>query len=183
MFRRGFRRNAMKGGMQPNVPPLLRKAHELMASGNYEAAAEAFEQVAQKAQARNHPRAPQLFLQAGRAYILAGQKPKGFGLVKNALELLKNNPVRLFRLGNVVVRELDEHGMKAESQEIAAWLKTIPPAGGGTAKMSALEPTKKPVLPVRCPNCGAAVRADEVDWVDNSTAECTYCGSPLRAEE
>ena len=45
MFRRPFRR-AMRPAMRPDVPPLLRRAHELMAAGNYVAAAQAFENLA-----------------------------------------------------------------------------------------------------------------------------------------
>ena len=33
-----------------------------------------------------------------------------------------------------------------------------------------------------CPSCGAAVRPDEVEWLDYVTAECAYCGSPVRGE-
>jgi hypothetical protein len=31
--------------------------------------------------------------------------------------------------------------------------------------------------------CGAAVRSDEVDWIDAVTAACAYCGSPVRTEK
>jgi hypothetical protein len=46
-----------------------------------------------------------------------------------------------------------------------------------------LTPTKKPILPTHCPSCGAALRPDEVDLPDDITAECAYCGSPVREEE
>jgi hypothetical protein len=36
------------------------------------------------------------------------------------------------------------------------------------------------VLPTHCPSCGAALRPDEIEWLDESTAECAYCGSPVR---
>ncbi len=54
-MRRGFRR-AMIRNAQPNVPPMLRQAHELMESGRYAEAAEAFEKLARGAETRNHPR-------------------------------------------------------------------------------------------------------------------------------
>ena len=31
-----------------------------------------------------------------------------------------------------------------------------------------------------CPSCGASLRPDEVEWLDDVTAECAYCGSPVR---
>ena len=37
------------------------------------------------------------------------------------------------------------------------------------------------VLPTKCPSCGAAVRSNEVKWLDDITAECNYCKSPIRA--
>ena len=40
MFRRGFRRGVIRQAMRPDAPPMLQRAHELMASGNYPAAAE-----------------------------------------------------------------------------------------------------------------------------------------------
>lgn len=181
MFGR-FRRGAMRGGARPNVPPLLRKAHELMTAGNFSAAAEAFETLAQKAEARAHPRTPQLYLQAGRARIMARQKPAGFILIKKGLSLAKNQPAQLSRLGNAVLRELNEHGMQSEAQELTAWLKTVTPEASAAARTGTFAAGRKPILPTRCPGCGGVVRTDEVEWTDEMTAECSWCGTPLRAE-
>jgi hypothetical protein len=153
-----------------------------MASGNYVAAAEAFEQLARAGEARNHPKTAMMYMQAGRARILAGQKPAGFALIKKGLGLLKDKPVRLFRMGNRVVTELSEHGMTAEAKEITDWLKTVLPAAPAGTRMGATAPAKKPTLPTHCPGCGGPVRADDVEWLDDVTAECIWCGSPLRAE-
>lgn len=181
MFRRAFRRGAMRRIMRPDVPPLLQRAHELMAAGNYPAAAEAFEQLARGGEARQHPRAGQMYLQAGRARILAGQKHVGFAHLKRGLGLMAAHPVQLQRAGERVVNELKDHGMSAEAQEIAEWLKARLPveteARGGAPAAS-----KKPILPATCPSCGGIVRADDVEWIDEITAECDWCGSPIRAE-
>ena len=201
MMRRGFRRGMIRQAMRPDVPPMLQRAHGLMASGDYPAAAEAFEQLARAGEARQHPKTAQMYLQAGRARILAGQKEAGFAHLKRGLGLMAGRPAQLFRAGNRVVNELNEHGMTAESQEIAAWLKTVlppalqspAPAGSGVegaapagmgigAAASASATTRKPILPTHCPGCGGPVRADEVDWLDDVTAECNWCGSPVRAE-
>lgn len=182
MFRRGFRRGAMRRAMQPDVPPMLVRAHELMAAGNYPAAAEAFEQLARAGEARQHPKTGQMFLQAGRARILAGQKEMGFAHLKRGLGLLAAYPVQLQRAGERVVHELNERGMTAEAQEIAQWLKTSMPAAPAGMGASVSTPAKKPVLPTHCSGCGGPVRAADVDWIDEVTAECNWCGSPLRAE-
>ena len=183
MFRRGFRQGAMRRAMRPDVPPMLQRAHKLMSNGNYPAAAEAFEQLARAGEARQHPKTGQIYLQAGRARILAGQKDVGVAHLKHGLEMMARLGLQgqLFHAGNRVVNELNEHGMTAESQEIAAWLKTVLPAApAGIAAASA--PTKKPILPTHCPGCGGPVRADDVDWIDEVTAECNWCGSAVRAE-
>jgi hypothetical protein len=171
----------IRRAMRPEIPPMLQRAHGLMASGDYPAAAEAFEQLARAGEARQHPKTAQMYLQAGRARILAGQKEAGFAHLKRGLGLMAGHPVQLFRAGNRVVNELNERGMTAEAQEIAGWLKTSLPAGSATMG-AAPALAKKPILPTHCPGCGGPVRADEVDWLDDVTAECNWCGSPVRAE-
>ncbi len=39
------------------------------------------------------------------------------------------------------------------------------------------------LLPTNCPKYGATVLSDEVDWVDNNTVECEYCGTLIRIEK
>lgn len=182
MFRRGFRRGLARQAARPDVPPMLQRAHELMAAGNYPAAAEAFEQLARRGEARQHPRTGQMYLQAGRARIFAGQKNVGFAHLKRGLGLMAARPAQLQRAGGRVVNELQDQGMSAEAQEIADWLKTSLPVqqeARGGAPVSAR--SKKPLLPATCPSCGGVVRMDEVDWMDDVTAECDWCGSPIRA--
>ncbi|MBI4771264.1 MAG: hypothetical protein HY784_12865, partial [Chloroflexi bacterium] len=36
-------------------------------------------------------------------------------------------------------------------------------------------------LPAHCPQCGSPLHPDEVEWLDERTAECEYCGSVVRA--
>ncbi len=186
MMRRGFRRGLMRQAMRPApvVPPMLQRAHQLMAAGNYAAAAEAFEGLARAGEARQHPKTAQMYLQAGRARILAGQKEVGFGHLKTGLGLMARTGQhgQLVHMGNRVVTELNEHGMTAEATEIANWLKTSLPAAPAGMAAATSTPAKKPVLPTHCPGCGGPVRADDVEWLDDVTAECNWCGSPMRAE-
>jgi len=48
-----------------------------------------------------------------------------------------------------------------------------------------LEDTPKalPRLPASCPFCGAPLRSDQVEWIDERRARCAYCGSPVKAGE
>ena len=36
-------------------------------------------------------------------------------------------------------------------------------------------------LPTRCPHCSAMLNPEEVDWIDNTTAECAYCDGVVYA--
>jgi hypothetical protein len=169
----------MRRGFTPDIPPILQRANVLLNKGEYAQAAQAFEELARAAELRGGPRAPLFFLQAGHARLLAGQKPAGFESLKHGLLLLAQRRVhiRLYLLGPRVAAELDQHGMGKEAAEIREWLKGALPAGFSAP---APEAGKKPLLPTHCPACGAPVRPDEVEWLDEATAECAFCGSPVR---
>jgi hypothetical protein len=180
-MRRMFRRQIRKTLAQ-NVPPILQEANFAFDKGEYGRAAELFEQLAQTATARGGPRAPLFHLQAGRARILAEQTSLGMPSLKQGLELLAQRgefqKLRHFRTR--VITELNERGLRQEASEIETWLKSSSSAMPSFDSPEA--PVKGPLLPTHCPSCGAAVRPDEVEWLDEITAECAYCGSPLREQ-
>lgn len=181
-MRRLFRRHIRKT-LAANVPPVLQEANFVFSKGEYGRAAELFERIAQTADARGGPRAPLFHLQAGRARILAGQPSLGMPSLKRGLEMLAQDSrfPRLHKAGRRVIAELNEQGLQNEAAEIETWLKTVLPS------MPSLDspetPSKRPVLPAHCPSCGAAVRPDEIEWLDEVTAGCAYCGSPVRDED
>lgn len=175
-MRRMFRRQIRKSLAQ-EVPPILQEANFALSKGEYGRAAELFEQIARVADGRGGPRAPLLHLQAGRSRILAGQAALGMPSLKRGLELFtqRRQFQQLHQFGTRTVNELNEHGLKKEAAEIETWLKSVLP------QMPSFEtPGKRPVLPTHCPSCGAPLRPDEVEWLDDVTAECGYCGSPVR---
>jgi len=175
-MRRLFRRHIRKTLAQ-EVPPILQEANFAFDKGEYGRAGELFERIAESASARNGPRAPIYYLKAGQARMLAGQTALGMPSLKRGLELLAQREQfqRLQKLGVRVISELKDRGLKNEASQMEAWLKTVLPAA---AAFDA--PGKKPVLPTKCRSCGAAIRPDEVEWLDEVTAECAYCGSPIR---
>jgi hypothetical protein len=175
-MRRMFRRHIRKTLAQ-DVPPVLQEANFVFDKGEYGRAAELFEQIARTAAARGGPRAALFHLQAGRARILAGQTGLGLPSLRSGLELLaqRGQILKLQRVGRRIVSELNERGLKAEASQIEDWLKTAAP-GGPSPNVS----PQRPPLPTHCPSCGAALRPDEVEWLDEMTAECEYCGSPVR---
>ena len=177
-MRRMWRRQIRKG-IAPNVPPVLQEANFAFDKGEFGRAAELFEQIAQGADARGGPRAPLFHLQAGRSRILAEQTALGMPSLKRGLELLSQRKQfgRLHNAGQRLMAELQERGLTKEANEIAALIHSEAPS-----TEAHLIPTKQPILPTHCPQCGAALRPDEVEWLDESTAECAYCGSPVRED-
>lgn len=179
LFRRGLRR-----GFAPEVPPMLQRANELMATEDYRGAAATFEQLARAAEGRGGPRAPIFHLQAGRARILANQNTVGVQSFKRAFDLFAQRGQfhRLHETGARIVSELTNRGLTKEAADVAVWVKALlPPRSAGTFTPPET-PAKRPILPTHCPACGAPVRPDEVEWLDDLTAECIFCGSPVRQE-
>lgn len=181
MFRRPLR-GPLRRVLVGSIPPALQRANQLMATGQYAEAAEIFEQFARGALARNGPRAPWFFLQAGQACILAGQIPAGMAHLQQGLSLFaaRGQWQKLHNSGMRFVMELNARGLTAEAKQIEDTLKATLP-GGFVARPGA--GTVKPrLLPTNCPGCGGPIRSDEVEWADEVTAECPYCGSAARAE-
>jgi hypothetical protein len=178
-MRRMFRRQIRKTLAQ-EVPPILQEANFVFDKGEYGRAAQLFEQIAQTADARGGPRAPLFHLQAGRARIFAGQTSLGMPSLKRGLELFaqRRQFPRLQKAGTRVIAELNKRGLESEAAEIETWLQTMLPSMT-SFDMPKASP-KNSVLPTHCPSCGAALRLDEVEWLDEITAECAYCGSPVR---
>jgi hypothetical protein len=182
MFRRrGFVRPSGRPPI-PDILPALRRANELMVIGDYPGAAQAFEELARGAVTRNGPRAPLLLLQAGRMRILAGQVPLGMTHFQQGLELfaVRGQWQRYYISGQRVVAELSQRDLTEQAKQIEATLKNSLPAGFVPGPVAGPERTK-PVLPTNCTGCGGPLHTDEVEWTDEITAQCPYCGSAVRA--
>jgi len=168
----------MRGMGTPAIPPMLQRANQLMANGDYTGAAEAFQQLAQGAELRFPQRAPFLFMEAGRAAIASGETKAGVAHLQRGLTLLEaqGRIPQMRAFGQRAVSELKARGLMAEAEEIAALIKIPDSHDIPTTPVAA----KRPTLPTHCPSCGGAVRPDEIEWLDDITAECAYCGSPVR---
>lgn len=175
MFRRQIRRT-----LAQEVPPILQEANFAFDKGEYGRAGELFEKIADTTSARGGRRAPLFYLQAGRARLFAGQTALGMPSIKRGLELLSEERsfLRLRRIRRRLIDELRERSLNKEAAEIESW--TMSSEAAGSEKEAPETPAKRPVLPTHCPSCGAAVRPDEIEWLDEVTAECAYCGSPIR---
>jgi len=184
-----MRRRFARGGARPlrrmlmrGIPPLLVRSNELLSMGRFAEGADGLEQLARAAEGRGGRRAASLYLEAGRARVLAGQNAEGVELFKQGFGILAASPFhhRLPRLAQRIIAELQERGLAQEAEQVAALVGGL--EAGADSLTAASSALRRPPLPTRCPGCGAPVRPDEVDWLDDVTAECEYCGSPVRAE-
>lgn len=190
------RRNLSFGGRRPlgGIAPRLAfeeqiaEAHRLMEQGHYPEAAALFEQLANIAASRNGPRAPRFFWQAGRAALYARQVARGLTLLERgrAIALQQGRADLVAQVAARLSAEIQSLGMPVAAEQVAAWagtrLQDAPPNALIEPAAPARLPVEKqrPALPLHCPSCGAPIHPDEVDWLDDHTAECGYCGSPVR---
>ncbi len=181
MFRRRAQRILRRMERREDIPPVLQQANQMLASGDYKNAAEAFHTFAKGAEERFPHRAPFLYIEAGRAAILGEETNSGMADLRRGLTILASQRrfTRLQILGQRIVNELQARGLNAEAEEISNLLNGNLPTESSAETPA---PEKRPILPTHCPSCGAAVKSDEVEWLDEITAECSYCGSPVRDE-
>jgi hypothetical protein len=183
-MRRGFGR-PLRGALATDIPPLLRRANQMLSAGNYIEAASAYEQLARAADARGGPRAPLFYIQAGRCRVLSGQAGSSIEMLERGLGLfaVRGQMGKVSNVGMRIVNELKGRGLKKEAQQVTDYLKELVPGfgEGPTSPGTAASPQRHP-LPTHCPGCGAPLRPDEVDWQEDNTAVCAYCGSPVHGE-
>lgn len=181
MFRRRTQRIIRRMERREEIPPALQQANRMMENGDYKNAAESFRTLAKGAEEYFPHRAPFLYIEAGRAAILGRDIKSGMANLRRGLTILADQGrlTRLQILGQRITNELQARGLNAEAEEIVNLLN-----GNLPSKTSAepATPQKRPSLPTHCPSCGAVVKPDELEWLDEVTAECSYCGSPIRDE-
>jgi DNA-directed RNA polymerase subunit RPC12/RpoP len=156
----------------------LNFAHSLLENEEYTQAATVFEELAAFALRRRAPRAPQLFLQAGRAYLMAGNHRHGVDLLIKGLRLIPRlgHSSKIPIIGERILSNLREMELHQEYQTVELELNQL-------LKHYDLRHDMKEVihsqitLPSKCPYCGGTVHPDEVEWINENSVECTYCGS------
>lgn len=169
-----------------SVPSMLLQAHRLFSWRQYIPAADLYLRLAEGALVREPSRAPQLFLQAGRAMIAGGKFEQGLELLQRGLNLLyqQQRYLELYRIGWRVIQGLENNNLDDQAKTIKNWLSSLVQTEA-VAEWGAEPVTRemKARLPLSCPSCGGVVDPSEVEWVDEVTVQCSYCGSMLRGEE
>jgi hypothetical protein len=161
----------------------LDRAHRLLGAGQAAEAAPLFAELAQGAENHGMPaRAAQLHLQTARALGQAGARADLLAPALRAVSLLKaSGDLELLGVaGPRFVQELRGQGFAAEADQVQ---QAVNAALGGApvpAAAAAPAPASPARLPAMCPQCGGPVRSDEVEWIDDNSAECVYCGSVLQ---
>ena len=152
----------------------IAQAHALFSAGQFLQCAQLFEELAAVAEARSGPRAPRFYMQAGRSCLHAGQIPRGMALLeKGRRQFIDSGRANVAaRISYFLIDEFKNLGLTDASQTMADWAGNIP-----LPSAPSLNP---PPLPLKCPSCGAPVHPQQVNWLDAVTAECEFCGSPLR---
>jgi hypothetical protein len=163
---------------------MLRRANRLMETGQYEQAYPLLKRLADGAARHGMPvRAGNLYLQAARARLEMGNAQDAVELARRAIGLLHGAGYldRIRALVPRVVEELERRGhheqavpLRAEVAALLGSVEPVPPPASPQARRG--------TLPARCPSCNAPARADEVAWIDQSSAECAYCGAAIRTE-
>jgi hypothetical protein len=184
-FRRSLRRTEPIGEAGRLA---LRQANQLRDAGEYIQAADIFERVAQQMENRLRPnRAAFLYLQAGHCHLLAAQPDPALQLAKRGLSILAQfQHWRAYSQGaNLMVQDLNRLGYTKQASDLQAWLNQLAPIRpehlpGARSGLPAQKPA--PRLPSKCPFCGATLRSDMAEWIDDASAECPYCGSAVQAE-
>lgn len=189
-MRRGMRR----GVWEPPPPELeaargdVARAHELMAAGDHQAAEDLFVRVA--ALAAGHQRfrrAGQLYAQAAHAALEGGDVAGALGHAEKAIAALldEGDIQHAIRIVDRMGDELRGHGHEAEAQTLSQKLDARLAEKGIDADAvrarSAARRAPKRELPAQCDACLGPVRPDDVEWIDETSAVCAYCGSVLKA--
>jgi hypothetical protein len=165
--------------LAPRPRRMLRNANLLFEAGQFAQAAPMLENLSTLALQGKWPRAPFILTRAARAYALSGNAPHSVDLFRSGFEILAatGTVAMLFPAARRLILDLTESGHTAEAQEVKAMVAST--TGWNESGAAPMGPAHPP-LPTHCPQCGASLRSDEVEWIDEQTAECTYCGSPVR---
>jgi hypothetical protein len=155
-----------------------------MSEGMFAGAASIFEGLADAAQAQGIWRCPQLNIQAGMGWVLAGEIAVGMNRILKGLGLMPEmgQAARLPSVAARVKRDLQDLGLEAQAASVDEQLQHL--ISGEEAALSPEPATPmRARLPEKCPHCGGNVLPNEVEWVDARSAICDYCGSLVQGSD
>lgn len=182
MFRRP--RRPLPPGIIPGAPPIdeVARASQLLASGQPEQAALEFMRLSRLMKAGGRPRqAANLHAQAALAWADAGVGKRAINQAGMAMSMFTRLGMmqRAAEFKSDFMQRLRDRGLADSAAAADEGLNAEETAAVATAPAD--ESPRRGKLPVTCPHCGAPVRSDEVDWIDDASAECGFCGGTIGA--
>lgn len=207
---RGFSRRAFPGVFPPAIFPLpipvpgmfspggrmppiveeaqqeLAQANRLLAEGKPLEAAEIFARISDLAgQKGEFIRASHLAERASQSFLQGSDLEHTLVQARRAvrLSLQGGDLPHAVRLAHRILGELQDRGYNKESQALRAEFDAqLAQFGISLAGSPAASTAHTAKLPTQCPACLGPVRPDEVHWLDESSAQCPFCGTILRVE-
>lgn len=172
------------GALPPRVQQAVAAAVAQAANGQHEEAAASFHQLAERAHERGMaPAATRFQLNAAASTYAATNNPDALiQQVSIALDYAGAlpNKRRAARRFVRLVQRLESDGQVEAAKTLEAQivsglgLDQLPKA----TDRPEVNRAQRRLLPKRCPSCGAAVKAEEVDWEDEGVS-CSYCDNDL----
>jgi predicted RNA-binding Zn-ribbon protein involved in translation (DUF1610 family) len=167
---------------------MLIQANQLKQSGKFEEAANIFERLARGAEQRGIlARAPHLYLEAAYCRLHAKQIQPGIDLMWQGFRLLEKTKRwrAIYMNGRKAIAELQPLEQPEAAEKLQTWLdQTLKEHPEATSSPTELTTSKKPLrFPPKCPQCGASIHMNQVDWIDEVSIECPYCGSAIQPEQ
>lgn len=164
----------------------LARANHLLEAGYPMEAGDVFVRISQLAEQYHRPiQAANLAARAAHAYLLGKAIDRATVQARQAiwLKLQAEDLPGAIRTGRRLFEEMEAQGYSAEAQALREELDTHLKKLGLSLAESQPEAAEvqKAELPAQCPACLGPVRSDEVEWIDKSSAQCSFCGSTLKA--
>jgi hypothetical protein len=175
-------RGPLRGGMnRPVLPPMLanelRQANQLLADNQPGKAAAIFSQLAEQTAAMGRPRqSGNMHARAAHVWLDAGIQEQALLHGRKALTVFISMGMmeRAIRFKSHFVQHLRERKLETVAQSFAK--ETDLPVESVTANPGSGQHGK---LPPVCPQCGAPLRSDGVEWINSQSVECDSCGSVI----
>ena len=182
MFRR-FSRQGPLAALTPAQMNALRQVNQQAANGKAIEAAGMVTQLAQQMENTNHPRrAANFHAQAAHLYADGNEPLQSLAHAQAALRLFIQYQMvnRTPRFYTNITQKMHNRNMLAAAgqleKEFGGLVEAMP------APVQPAGQANRGRLPSSCPQCGAPARSDEVDWIDNTSAECGFCGAVIQTQ-
>jgi hypothetical protein len=181
MFRRQFRRGMGRVMIDSGLVDEITRATRLLAAGKPDKAAALFTQLAGQMEVLERPRlAGNLHAQAAHAWVEAGVERHALNQARMAMNLFlhlgMNRRAVTFRTN--ITKHLRERKFDGTA-EIIERETDLPEL----LQPAAAPEIKRGRLPTACPHCGAPVRSDMVEWIDDRSAACDFCNSTINTTD